>query len=150
MVKHLLILTILLSACGGKLTDEQKRKIKDEMNRSKIRRLSDADITEAAFALGRRLVALSPGQRDSLLATRSVRWKEIFQNDPTGNAIEKQIVEAYADADARRLGDNIQKVGKDSLLYTKPVVKELPDGSLRFDHAIGITMAQRQVILSID
>jgi len=45
--------------------------------------------------------------------------------------------------------DNLQKMGNDSLLYTKPMMKERPDGSLEFTKALGLRMHKRPIILSI-
>ena len=64
--------------------------------------------------------------------------------------IEKQIVEAYAAADGNvELSDNIQRIGKDTLLYTKPMMTTLPDGSLQFNYALGIRIPKREVVLFI-
>jgi len=45
--------------------------------------------------------------------------------------------------------DNIQKIGPDSLLYTKPIMREHPDGSTEFMKALGIRMTRKQIVLTI-
>jgi hypothetical protein len=46
------------------------------------------------------------------------------------------------------VGDDLQKMGTDSLIYTKPLFTERPDGSLEFIQALAIRIPKRQVILS--
>ena len=61
--------------------------------------------------------------------------------------VERLVMEAYAEGSGS--SDNIQKMGLDSLLYTKPILREHPDGSTEFLKAIGIRMTRKQVVLSI-
>jgi hypothetical protein len=61
--------------------------------------------------------------------------------------VEKQLLEAYASQ--AHDADNVQKMGPDSLLYTKPLMRERPDGSTEFIKAIGIRMTRKEIILSI-
>jgi hypothetical protein len=64
--------------------------------------------------------------------------------------VERLVIEAYTSgADPQNLGDNLQRMGNDSLLYTKPLMKERPDGSLEFDKAIALRIPKKQIILSI-
>ena len=44
---------------------------------------------------------------------------------------------------------DLQRAGEDSILYTKPVFKNRPDGSQQFSHAIGIKMAIKTIVLSM-
>ena len=150
-------LCILLTACGGSLTDEQRKKLKEGMRLNEIRKISDAQITEAAFALGRSLAAAieRPSSNasfiiDSLQKSCKIRIRVLQSGDSMLLAIEKQIVEAYAAGSGQvHLDDNIQRLGADSLLYTKPVMKVLPDGSEQFQYALGICLPRKQVVLSI-
>ena len=64
--------------------------------------------------------------------------------------IEKQIVEAYITGSGQvQLNDNVQRLGADSILYTKPILKEMPDKSVQFLYALGIRIPKKQIILSI-
>ena len=64
--------------------------------------------------------------------------------------MERDLTEAYvAGAVNGTATDNLQALGNDSLLFTRPVLKLHPDGSQEFSHAIGVRMAKRTVILSL-
>ncbi len=64
--------------------------------------------------------------------------------------VERQIIEAYTSgSDLSGIGDNLQKMGSDSLLYTKPLISERPDGTVVFNKALAIRIPKKQVILSI-
>jgi hypothetical protein len=92
----------------------------------------------------------NPSKIDSIARTRQVRIYSLIPDDATLREIEKQLVDAYlAGSDVGEVGDNLQKVGEDSLLFTKPVFKNRPDGSQQFSHAIGIKMAKKTIVLSI-
>ena len=159
MKKFLWIFCLLLAACNGTLTEEQKRKIREEREESQIKRISDSDITEAAFAYGRSVSAILE-KRDKLLANKTlidslenafdVEIIAMQTNDSTLRAIEQKVIEAYiAGGSSSSLSDNIQKMGKDSILYTKPLMIEKKDGSVEFTQALGIRMAKRAVIRTI-
>jgi len=40
-------------------------------------------------------------------------------------------------------------MGNDTLIYTKPLMREHPDGSTEFLKALGIRMLKKQLILTI-
>jgi hypothetical protein len=155
MLKSLLTLSLaLLFACGGALTDEQRKKIKEEMIRGTIQKVSDAEITEAAFDKGRRIADLLPlsnrHKMDSLQKVYTVRIGALQPGDSTLLTMEKMIVEAYiASDDAFTSSDNLQAIGPDTLLFTRPVMKRLSDGKVAFEYALGIRMPKRDVILSL-
>ncbi len=148
-----------LLACNGKLSDEQKRKIKEEMTEGKIKKITEAEITEAAFAYGRiitdilekRDVELQNSKLiDSLEAAYHVEIISMKTDDATLREVEKKIIEAYiAGGNNVTLTDNIQKMGKDSILYTKPLMKKLPDGSVAFAKALGLRIPKKEIIRSI-
>ena len=66
-----------------------------------------------------------------------------------GRTLEQQLVEAYKTASGKDLTDNVQKIGKDSLLYTWPITEALPGKPARFLYAVGIRMPKKAVILSM-
>ncbi|MBI3218885.1 MAG: hypothetical protein HYZ44_05210 [Bacteroidetes bacterium] len=159
MKKLVWLFCLSLAACNGTLTEEQKRKIREEREESQIKRISDADITEAAFAYGRSISALLE-KRDKLLINKTLidSLEKAFDveiiamqtNDSTLRAIEQKVIEAYiAGGTSSSLSDNIQKMDKDSILYTKPLMIEKKDGSVEFTKALGIRMAKRNVIRTI-
>jgi nitrous oxide reductase len=155
----LLISFFVFISCNGKLTDEQKRKIREEREESQIKKISDADITEAAFEYGRTITDIIEKRDksltnkiliDSLEKAFEVEIISMKTDDSTLRAIEKKVIEAYtSDGNSATLSDNVQKVGKDSVLYTKPLMRELPDGSVEFTRALGLRIAKRQIIRSI-
>lgn len=159
-MKYVALLSLLvLICCNGKLTDEQKRKIREEREESKIKKISEADMTEAAFAFGRKITDIIE-RKDITLSNRKlidsieiafgVEIISMHPTDSTLRAIETQIIEAYMSAESGiTLNDNIQKMGKDSILYTKPLMREQPDGSVVFSKALGLRIAKREIIRTI-
>ncbi len=151
-----LLILILIFSCTGTLTDEQRKKMKENMEMNEIKKATDAEITEAAFQFGRQ-TALIIQKRDKTLSNQSFLDSlsqalevEIFALQ-SGNqnlrSVERQLLEAYASE--VQSSDNIQKMGPDSLLYTKPLVREHPDGSTEFTKAIGIRMTKKKIVLKI-
>jgi len=154
----IIILAIALPACNGRLSDEQKRKIKEEMESSQIKKISEAEITETAFGIGR-AIALPLEKRDKQLKNRtiidslqrvySVSIVALTQSDSLLREVEKKIVEAYLAGGAAQLGDNIQKLGTDSLLYTKPMMQTRADGSEELVAVLGIRIPKREIVKKI-
>ncbi len=127
------------------------------MENSEIKKITDSQITEAAFQYGRQ-VAVIIEKKDKTLTNQSFLDSvgQVFQveivalqaGNKTLRGVEKQLLEAYqTDANA---SDNIQKMGIDSLLYTKPFTREHPDGSTEFTKALGIRMTKKQIVLTIN
>ncbi|MFZ1806622.1 MAG: hypothetical protein WAU36_05345 [Cyclobacteriaceae bacterium] len=153
----LLLLTIL--SCQGRLTDEQKKEMQEGMKAQEIVKISDADITEAAYQYGRTIskeIQEQESQNTDETHTRKLQEKyhvKIYPLAPGDSLlmeIEQQLIEAYISATNAELTDNIQKIGRDSLLYTLPIMKTQPDGSVTFQYALGIRMPKKEVILSMD
>jgi hypothetical protein len=159
-MKYLIPLFVLiLVSCNGKLTDEQKRKIREEREESQIKKISEADITEAAFHYGRTITDIID-KRDKLMSNKAlldslenafgVEIISMQKDDPTLRAVEKKVMEAYASGGSTiALNDNVQKMGKDSILYTKPLMRELPNGSVTFTSAMGLRIPKKQIIRTI-
>jgi hypothetical protein len=156
MKYYSLLILVLIFSCTGTLTDEQRKKMKENMEMNEIKKATDAEITEAAFQFGRQ-TALIIQKRDKTLSNQSFLDSlsqalevEIFALQ-SGNqnlrSVERQLLEAYTSE--VQSSDNIQKMGPDSLLYTKPLVREHPDGSTEFTKAIGIRMTKKQIVLKI-
>ncbi len=158
-MRYLLFTCLLLAACGGKLSEEQRKRLHEGMATQDIKKVSEADLYEAAMAYGLSVVRdveatdrflHQSSKIDSIARSRGVRIYSIIPNDSTLREIEKRLVEAYVTgADVGQVSDNLQKVGEDSLLYTKPVFKDRPDGSQEFSHAIGIKMSKKTIVLSM-
>jgi len=156
-MKRFLFLLMTLSSCGGTLTDDQRKKVKEDMELHELKKISDAEITETAFTLGRsfaEVIEKTPLDNtsviDSLQQNFHVKITPLQSSDSLLMEIEKQIVEAYITGSGKvQLTDNVQKLGTDSILYTKPVLKEMPDKSVQFLYALGIRIPKKQIILSI-
>lgn len=148
---------IILFGCGGTLTEEQRKKAKKDMADHALKKVSEAQITESAFLLGRTIAKFLERKSvsssivlDSLQSKYQSRITMLSTTSKFKSETETQLLDAYVNAPANtELTDNVQRAGKDSILYTKPITKTLPDGSKRFNYAIGVTMPKRIVVLSI-
>ncbi len=159
MKKIVLIGLVFLTACGGTLTEEQRKKARESIEQGQLKRVTESEMTEASFALGRAIALLvekkdhyltNPSFLDSLGKVYHVEITSLQPGDSTSLAVEQQIIEAYIAGTGKvELNDNIQKLGKDSILYTKPILRELVDGSVEFSKALGVRMARKEIVLSI-
>jgi len=142
-----------LTACGGSLSDEQRKKIREDMSQHKIVRISDAEITAAAFATGRAALRIVNQKQnkaavDSLEKFCRIKW--VVPGNSNAKEIEQQLIEAYVESSINGgMEDNVQKIGTDSLLYTMPVSEKLPDGSENIKGMWSIGFSKKQLILSL-
>ena len=158
MKNKFILLLSLLTACGGSLTQEERQKLKDGMVTQDIRRVTDAELQEAAMAFGSEVVRdiervdrylVNQTALDSLAQARAVIIFSLTR-ESASPGLERDLTDAYmAGAANGTATDNLQELGNDSLLYTRPILKLHPDGSQEFSHAIGVRMAKRTVILSL-
>ena len=159
MKKFVLVGIVFLASCGGTLTEEQRKKARESIEQGQLKRVTDSEMTEASFTLGRKIALLvekkdhyltNSSFLDSLEKVYQVEITSLQPGDSTSLAVEQQIIEAYIAGSGKvELNDNIQKLGKDSILYTKPILRELVDGSVEFSKALGIRMARKEIVLSI-
>lgn len=153
------LLLALACACGGKLTEEERAKLHEGMSTQDIRRVTDAELQDAAIALATDIASqvetldkflLSEDKIDSLSAARGVVIYALRPDEASSDEIENKLIEAYAAAAASGVAsDNLQKLGTDSLLFTRPVFRMHPDGSQELSHAIAIRLSTRAVVLSM-
>ena len=157
-VRFPLLCLIVLSSCGGSLTDEQRKKAKADIERNQIRKISDSQIMDAAFTYGRSVAAAMTGKEkqtrssfsDSLAQRYQVKIVALHADDLNLSEKEKLILEAYtAVSDRKDFTDNVQTLSSDSMLYTRPVLKEEANGSVSLDFALGIRMSKKQIVLTI-
>jgi len=152
-----IIILFIAIACGGSLSREQRKQIREKMEAGAIKKISEAELTEAAYAYSRNIVDIinnSSNQSrpflDSLEKVYKVEIIFMHPNEPGLRGIERKIMEAYAsNVGSVDPGDNLQKMGNDSLIYTKALMKERPDGSLAFTQALGVRMTKKAIVLSI-
>jgi hypothetical protein len=162
MMKYLAIIAIIfLCACGGSLSDEQRKNMREQMELREIKRVTDAEITEAAFARGRALTntLISIGKDsvriDSMIRAEKGRINWVTPGASNALALEQQMIEAYIAAENGSLPDDVQKIRNasgetDSILYTKPIVTKLPDGRDKLEGVWNVWLSRKQLILSMD
>jgi hypothetical protein len=158
-MKKLAFFLLFCAACGGKLTDEQRKKLHEGMATQDIKRVTPAELQEAALAYGKNVLVLIDASGlsindtkgiDSLASVLGVRIYPLKPADKKLKGIEKDLVDAYvASAAGGEFNDNLQQMENDSLLLTRPQFKSNPDGSTEFVQAIGVMMAKRTVVLSM-
>ena len=156
MKYSILLIAMVLFSCTGSLSDEQRKRIKESMEQGEIKKISEAQVTEAAFVYGRKLASMLDKRDktltntvllDSLSQAFQIEIVPIQTENKNLRGVERQLLEAYLAGGESN--DNIQKMGADSLLYTRPILREHPDGSTEFLKALGIRMTRKQVVLSI-
>ncbi|MCO5270160.1 MAG: hypothetical protein M9954_00695 [Cyclobacteriaceae bacterium] len=152
------LLVFMVVACQGKLTERQKKEMWARKKAHEIVKISDAEITEAAYQYGRAISAeirksdlphLGTPFADSLQQKYQVKIHLLFPDGPHLMGLEQQLVEAYKAASGKDLTDNVQKIEKDSLLYTWPITESPPGKPAVFLYAVGISMPKKAVILSM-
>lgn len=131
------------------------------MESHQIKRVTEIEITEAAYAQGRNVMAalekIDPSDKAIDSLERATKTSITFVKVGASNAleIEKQLIDAYITGAADgTLQDNVQKIRhgaeeSDSLLYTKPVVTEMPDGSVQVEGSWSIILSKKELILSM-
>lgn len=156
----IVVLTTFFISCGGSLTPEQREKARKAIEEGQIKRITAAQLTEAALQFGNS-IAKSINETDPFLSNDAfidsisrVNKVVIYSLRPDVIGLSKEetaIAEAYlAEGDISGVAENIQQLANDSLLYTMPVGNERPDGSKPFSHAIAIKMSVKQIVLSIE
>lgn len=148
---------LILISCGGSLSSEQRKKIRTNMEAGSIKKISEAEITEAALTYAHNITNVveghdEPDQKflDSLDKAYDVEILFMTPTDSKLRNIEKQVIEAYASTTGSDApGENLQKMGNDSLLYTKPVFEKNQKGSMEFRKALALRIHKKAVILSV-
>lgn len=157
-----IILLLFILSCTGSLTEEQRKAVKEDMERHEIKKVSDAQLTEAAFAKGREITAqLEEAKTDSLkkdsIVTSNVgkiRW--LVPGAPNAMDIEQQLIDAYIASASGGAQDNVQKIRRsdgtqsDSLLYSKPVILKQKDGTDVLSGVWNIWLSRKELIKAMD
>ena len=155
-----LLITFCLLSCGGSLTPEQREKARKAIEEGRIKRITPAQLTEAALAAGKALITQielndpylnDPHYIDSLSRSNGVTIYALRSGQPSISDEEIAILEAYgATDDISGIGDNVQKLSGDSLLlFTHPVGNEHPDGTVTYMFAVAVKMSVKNIVLSI-
>ncbi len=152
------LIFLVCFSCTGSLTDEQRQQLQKEMEAREIKKISEGEIMEAALQQSRLLLekaevtfGLAPTEinTEELIAfeqKESLKLRWISSSEENLSETETQLVEAYKFSFLEdKLSDNLQRLGSDSVLYTKPVVLEEPEGKL-FKGMWSLTMARKDII----
>ena len=159
-MKYVLISFTLLMACGGSLSDEQRKQMREKMETNKILRITEVELTEAAFLEGRQMMKMldSLGEDSAKLNffIKNQAGKVRFIRPDASNArlLEKQLIDAYLSDTSGANQDNVQKHRTadgdfDSLLYTRPVTRTRPDGSDELEGVWNIWLSRRELVIAI-
>jgi hypothetical protein len=153
----ILVGTVALLVCEGRLSDDQRKKIKEDMSLHKIVKVTDAEITEQAFAQGRKImkaIGNIDGQTvaiDSLSKANQVKIKWLVPGATNALEIERQLVEAYLSSSINGgMEDNVQRMETDSVLYTQPVTEKMEDGSETVKGIWSIRLSKKDLILGMN
>jgi hypothetical protein len=156
-MRLLSVFLLALFGCGGSLSDEQRRQLREAQEQQAIRKIPEADLLAEAFARGRTLAKLFQDRKPEALPLDSIsnanqvviRWHELDAFDALN--IERQLIEAYvvAASTGSAIADNVQRLGADTLLYTMPVTRYRPDSVLEVKGMWSIRMATRNVVLGM-
>jgi hypothetical protein len=161
-MKRLVFLSLLIGmGCGGSLSDEQRKQLRNGMEEQQIVKLSDSEIVTASLDRGRAIfealegVKFSPAKVDSIGRAYQVKLHWIVPGSGDALEIENQVIEAYViGAETGSMQDNIQKLRSapeamdyDSLMYSRPVVTSMADGAVNVEGVWNIYLAKKDVIL---
>lgn len=150
------LLILVFTSCGGSLSSDERKQLQEESRKLEIKRVTEAEIAEAALAKGRSVTDIARGFRDDRARLDSlghakgakIRW----QVPGTSNAlaVEQEIIEAYVMNPTADLPDNVQELGTDSVLYSRPEVSILPDSSVSIEGVWSVRLAKKELILEME
>ncbi len=120
----LICFTILFMACGGGLSDDQRKTLKDEMEQREIKKIPEEAIVEATFEKGRMLLEHYQAGADSLLSKMNIEVSRLKKNDSTASKVEWELLQAYkySMTQGAQPSENVQRDGED-MVYTMPFIE---------------------------
>ena len=152
---------IALTGCGGSLSDEQRKKLHEGMDKQKIVKLSDSEIMSASLDQGRLVfdvlekLKFNPAKVDSVAKKYEVKIRWITPGAGDALEVENQLIEAYVvGAETGSVQDNVQELhgnstsDYDSLLYSRPIVTPMADGAVNVEGVWNIYISKRNIVLS--
>jgi len=162
MKNSCIILLVLLTGCGGSLSDEQRKKLREGMDQQQIVKVSDAEIIATALDQGQvifndlKKIQFNKTKIDSLEKAHNVRITLLVPGASNALAIEQELIDAYINGLATgSVQENIQKVwtdtertAYDSILYTQPKLNKRSDGVEELEGIWNIYMAKKDVVLN--
>lgn len=158
----LFLCAFILAGCGGSLSDEQRRQIKEGMEEQKIVKVSDAEILSEASRKGQSVFSalhpqMDPERIDSLERAQKVNIRFLVPGEANARAIEQDLIEAYITGIAAGTsGENLQKIWTnekksdyDSLLFSRPQLRINADGVEELEGIWNIYISRKNIILDI-
>jgi hypothetical protein len=158
----LAIFAIIIIGCTGSLTEEQRQKVKEDMVNHTLRKVSDAEITEAAFEKGREWISkienlkTDSSRIDSMVDSSEGKVRWVVPGKSNALAVEQQLIDAYISSPPGEVQDNVQKIRGsdgtmgDSILYSKPVVVKRNDGTDVLTGVWNIWLSRKELIMAMD
>lgn len=134
--------------------------MREKMEENTIIRVTEVEITEAAFDEGRSVVrVLDSLSSDSAKARAFISAypgdiRFLKPGSGTIRLLEQQLIDAYLADTTGSVSDNVQNVRDengvtDSLLYTKPVIRKLSDGRDELVGVWNIWLSRRELVKGI-
>lgn len=163
MKKRWLVVLTFMYACGGSLSDEQRKKLHDGMESQKIQKVSESEILTASLEEGREIFTALEKTKfdttilDSLSSQYHSRINWIQPGSSSAKEVERQLIEAYViGAETGSSQDNVQILRRsagdsdyDSLIYSRPVITPRKDGAVNVEGVWNIYLSRKQVVLNL-
>jgi hypothetical protein len=146
IIVFLYILSGLLVACGPGLTEEQKRKIKAEMEAGQVKRVSEAQIMEAALQQGKSLVSTANASAAISAQNEFGKAQKLTQMPSYASETESLVWEAMKE---KSVSENVQKIDVDTLLYTTPVWGKNKIGQDSVIAIWRVALSKKQIVLKL-
>jgi hypothetical protein len=162
-MKYLSVLLILIFfSCGGNLSDEQRRKIKEGLELQKIVKVSEAEIMSDALVKGQQVFQLLEKNNfnvntDSLGKNQKVFIRFISPGVTNARLVEQELIDAYINGivtnehpeNVQKIWTSEQKEDYDSILYTRPQIIVRNDGVEELKGIWSIYISKKDVVLNI-
>jgi hypothetical protein len=164
MKYSILICAFILTACGGTISDEQRKKYKEGMEMEKIVRATDSEILAVALDKGHatfealKSTAFAADKIDSIEKALQVRINFIVPGKNNALAIEQEMIDAYINSIAlgganqenlQKVWTDTQKKNYDSVMYSQPKLLTRTDGVEELQGIWSIFIAKRDIVLTI-
>ena len=171
-------LMLLLLACNGGLTDEQKKAFKEEYDQREVKRVTPGELTEAVYHQGNVIAdtlqqlfsekdrqddlwhtSVITAEDEPLLDSLNRKYKvhikwigaEAAGDTPSMVPLEKQLLDAYLydTENGREVRENVQKIDEKSFLFTQPVLLSPTTESPKLWGMWSITLLSKEIILAL-
>lgn len=124
----LLSAVMLLTFCNTRLNEEQRKQMFEARKKIEIRQVPEADLLKAGLDLGVQISGklndtLNTAQLAQLSAAYQVSIKWFTPASPPTEPLLMDLMHAYVYAaqHGEKPSDHIQRIGRDTVLYVRPV-----------------------------